>query len=188
MKTPFRWMACAVMMVATGLYAGDFSKSLTPEEFAGAGLGKLTPDELARLDALVSGRHTAEIAHVRAETTAKVRAETTAQVKAEVAAAKPAESTSLLHRMRVVLTPGAEIAYEKVETQLVGPYRGYDPGTVLKLANGQEWRVVEGSYWVSAKEANKPRKVTIEPGVLGSFYLAIENGGRPKVKIVGGAH
>jgi len=193
MKLPLRLGCCVVAMWVSELRAEDFSKSLTPQEFKAAGLDKLSPDELAKLDALIKGQHVVEIAKVREETTTKVReettekvrAETTAKVKAEIAATKPAPTESLLHRMRVVLTPGTDITFETIETQLVGKYRGFEPGTVFTLANGQQWRVVEGSFWSSARDENKPRKVKIVPGVLGSFFLEIEGGGRPKVKFVG---
>jgi hypothetical protein len=184
MKLPLRLVCCVVAIWGAELKAEDFSRSLTPEEFKAAGLDKLSPEELAKLNALVSGQHTVEIAKVREETTVKVRAETAAQVKAEIAAEKPAQKDSLLHRMKVVLTPGTDISYETIETQLVGKYRGFDPGTVLALANGQRWRVVEGSYWSPARDENKPRKVKIVPGTLGSFFIEIEDGGRAKVKIV----
>lgn len=187
-------------MAVTAMSAAEFSKTLSADEFAAAGLSKLTTAELERLDALVSAQRSGEVARVREETatkvreetttkvreetTVKVRDETTKKVKAEVAATKPAEGGSLLNRLKVVLTPGTDIAYATVETELVGSFRGYSPGTVLTLANGQKWRVVEGSYWAPAKDANKLRKVVIEPGALGSFFLKIDDGGRVKVKIV----
>jgi hypothetical protein len=191
MKLPLRLVCCVVALWVAELKAEDFSQGLTPEEFKAAGLDKLSPAELAKLNALVNGQHTVEIAKireetaakVREETTVKVRAETTAQVKAEIAA-KPAQPESFLHRMKVVLTPGTDISYETIETQLVGKYRGFEPGTVLTLANGQKWRVVEGSYWSPARDENKPRKVKVSPGTLGSFFIEIEEGGRAKVKII----
>ena len=205
MKNLLRWGWCVVLLagsVACG--AEEFSKNLTPEEFAAAGLGKLTPEELARLDALVHAQQSGELAKareeaavqmretaekVRAETAAKVQKETEAKVRAEVAAQKAAEPkkterVSLLGRMRVLLTPGADIEYAKTESQLVGSFRGYEPGTVLTLSNGQKWRVVDGSFWSPARDADKLRHVVIEPGVLGAFFLNIEDGGRPKVKLV----
>jgi hypothetical protein len=183
MKLPLRLVCCVVALWVAELKAEDFSQGLTPEEFKAAGLDKLSPAELAKLNALVNGQHTVEIAKIREETTVKVRAETTAQVKAEIAA-KPAQPESFLHRMKVVLTPGTDISYETIETQLVGKYRGFEPGTVLTLANGQKWRVVEGSYWSPARDENKPRKVKVSPGTLGSFFIEIEEGGRAKVKII----
>jgi hypothetical protein len=171
----FRWIA--VLIVFTPLRAAEFTTSLTPEEFEAAGLSKLTPAERARLDALVRGQKLTEVDRVRVETTAKVKAEV---------AASPSAAGSLLHRMKVVLTPGTDIAYERVETQLVGTFSGYKPGRVLTLANGQQWRVLEGS-WSQGRPTDKVRKVVIEPGALGSFFLNIEGGGRPKVQFVGSA-
>jgi len=197
--------ACCALLLATGAWAAEeFSKRLNADDFAAAGLGKLTPAELARLDALVRESQNGELkkAHeetaakvretaekVRMETAEKVRSETEAKVRAEVAAQKtaepkPGERASLLNRMRVLLTPGTEIEYARVETQLVGNFRGYERGSVLTLANGQRWQVVEGSYWAPARDATKTRRVTIEPGTFGSFFLNIDDGGRPKVKLV----
>jgi hypothetical protein len=198
MKSLLRW-GCWVALLAgwTGLKAEEFTKNLTPEQFAAAGLGKLTPEELARLDALVRAQQSGELAKAREEaatqmraTEEKVRTETEAKVRAEVAkqrAAEPksTERVSLLGRMKVLLSPGAEIEYNREETQLVGSFRGYEPGKVFTLANGQRWRVVEGSFWSPASTADKPRKVVIEPGAFGNFFLSIEDGGRPKVKLVG---
>lgn len=164
-------------MSAGALSAAEFSSGLTREEFASAGLGKLTPAELARLDALVRARIGADVGRERAAAVAQMRAETPAP--------EPESKPGLLRRMRVVLTPGTQIDYERVETQLAGSFRGYDPGKVLTLANGQRWRVVEGRYWSPARDADKPRKVVIEPGAFGSFFLEIEDGGRPKVEFAG---
>lgn len=194
MKYLMRIVALGAVLCAAGVgRAEEFSRTLTPEEFAAAGLDKLTPEELARLDALVTARREGVVAQVREETaakvreetTVKVREETTAKVRAEVAAEKPASEGGLLKRMRVMLTPGTQIDYETVETALKGPFRGYEKGTRLHLANGQIWQVTEGSFWSSKKDQDKPRKVVIEPGALGSFFLSIQDGGRPRVKFVG---
>lgn len=175
MTTLLRSLRLAILVAASSLFGADFSKTLTPEEFAAAGLSKLTDAERAQLDALIQRQQSAEAN--------RVRVETTAHVKAEASAAAPAANSSLLHRMKVVLTPGADIAYEKVETELVGAFKGYEPGTILTLANGQQWKVVDGT-WFPTRKIDRPRKVVIAPGVLGSFFLEIEDGGRPKVKIV----
>lgn len=187
MKHLLRSAGLAILLTATGWSAEEFSKTLSADEFAAAGLGKLSPEELARLDALVQRQRSGAVAQAREETAVKVREETTAKVKAEVAkesVAKP-EGESLLRRLRVKLTPGTEIDYERVETQIAGSFRGYEPGKVLTLSNGQQWRVIEGDFWAPAKTALKPRKVIIETGAFGSFFLNIEDGGRPKVKYVG---
>lgn len=187
MKTSRGWTGVVLLAVVltAPLRSQEFSRTLTAEEFAAAGLDRLTPAQLSQLDALVRARNSGEIERVRAATETQVRAATEARVRAEEAAAQPAASPGLLQRMRVVLSPGTEIEYEALETQLTGGFRGYEPGKVLTLANGQRWRVVEGSFWAPARDADKPRRVVIEPGALGSFFLDIEDGGRPKVKFVG---
>lgn len=152
-------------------HAADFSRTLSPAEFTGAGLDKLAPAELAQLDALV---------RQHAQSSAAWR-DAAANEPPGAEAARP----GLLRRMRVVLTPGTEIAYRAVETEITRGFRGYEPGQVLTLANGQRWRVVDGRFWAPEKDADKRRKVVIEPGALGSFFLDIEGGGRPKVKFVG---
>ena len=64
-------------------------------------------------------------------------------------------------------------------------FAGFTPGTVIVLANGQRWRVVSGSYVTAPMP--KVRKVWIEPGVLGSFFLRFEGVGvQPKVSPVHG--
>lgn len=172
----FRWRGyLALCLVTSGGFAAEFSRRLTPDEFAAAGLAKLSPEELTRLDALVRAR--AEPA--RAEETAAAGRDHAA--KTDETSERP---RGLRERLRVVLTPGTQIDYTTLETQLGESFRGYAPGQILKLANGQRWRVVDGKYWSPPKSADQPRKVVVRPGAFGSFFLEIEDGGRPKVVYV----
>ena len=43
---------------------------------------------------------------------------------------------------------------------------------MFELENGQRWRVVDGEYYTSTRLANP--KVTVKPGLLGSWYIRIE--------------
>ncbi len=174
MKMLLRFTLVILVAALTGTArAAEFSETLSRADFAAAGLEKLSPAELARLDELVRTLRSGEVDQARADEAAKVRA--------EIVKEKP----SLLGRMKVKLTPGTEIDYEAIETMLVGSFRGYQKGTILRLANGQRWKVVDGRFWAPKKEEDKPRKVRVEPGMLGSFFLDIEDGGRPKVSFVG---
>jgi hypothetical protein len=155
--------------VAT-LIAKEFSKTLSPAEFSAAGLTKLSAEELERLNALIEKQRSGLPKSNAAQ---------------QQAPAIPGNSVKAPRTNSVMLAPGTTIEYAQVETQLTGSFRGYEPGTVLSLANGQRWRVVDGTYWASAKSADKVRKVVIEPGVLGSFFLRIDDGGRPKVRYAG---
>ena len=160
------------------LCAAEFSQSLSSEEFSAAGLNKLSAEELNRLNALVASR------------ASKERKQAPDGETPGLTASHENSSTSgrvdhVPAPRRVVVNPGTTIEYATMETQLTGSFRGYEPGTILTLANGQRWRVVDGSYWAPAKDAEKVRKAVLEPGVLGSFFLRIDSGGRPKVKFVG---
>jgi len=58
-----------------------------------------------------------------------------------------------------------------VTSTIPGHFTGWQPGKRFKLANGQVWRISDDSS--AYYEANDP-KVTITPGILGSYYLKIE--------------
>jgi hypothetical protein len=178
-----------LLLVLLGVEAAraddSFTKSLTPTDFEAAGLGKLTPDELAKLDALVRGQQTGAVAKAKEETTKAVAATVRQQVQAEdrKASQPKASSPGFIDRMKVILKPGTEIEYTTLDSTLVGPFRGWHRGTVFTLANGQTWVVTDtDDYWAPT---DKPVHVRIVPGTLGSFFMEIEGGGRPRVKFMG---
>lgn len=75
-----------------------------------------------------------------------------------------------------VATAGLRTAPERarevrVESALSGEFRGWSPGTVLQLQNGQQWRVLEGE--LHTKRMTSPN-VTVEPGFMGAWYLRVE--------------
>jgi len=191
---------------ASAAYGQDsFTKSLSPADFQAAGLSKLTPEELAALDALVQGRQTGAVAKAKEETkveTTKVVAEqvrqqvtqevrqqvtqeVTQKVKAEdqQAEQKKAASTGFIEKLKVVLKPGTEIEYTAMDAVLLPPFEGWEKGTVFTLTNGQRWVVTdENQYWAPRRQT--PVHVRIEPGFVGSFFMEIEKGGRPRVKFL----
>jgi hypothetical protein len=195
-------------LLCGGLARADdsFTKALSPEDFQAAGLNKLTPEELARLDALIRGEKAGAVAKAKEETakavtetvTAKVTADVTATVAASVAATvrqqvqaedqkaaqKKAATAGFVDRLKVVLKPGTEIEYSTLDAMLVPPFHGWQKDTILRLTNGQRWLVVDdGNYWVSSTD--KPVHVRVVPGMMGSFFMEIEKGGRPRVKFLG---
>jgi hypothetical protein len=203
-------VCCSVGLA--GRAAEPFTQTVPPAEFNAAGLDKLTPAELTRLDALVLRYRAGELEAARrtaaAEAEAKAveqvraaKAEAEARATAQVQAAKAEAATAQAQTTtqargaksggiagffsKVILPPGTEVEYEKAETEIVGVFAGFTPGTIIALANGQRWRVVSGSYVTAPMP--KVRKVWIEPGLLGSFYLRFEGVGvQPKVTAVRG--
>lgn len=69
-----------------------------------------------------------------------------------------------------------------VVTSIAGPFEGWIGGQVIRLANGQAWRVVDGSEDVLSL---RDPKVTIQRGMLGATFLDIEGAHRsPRVQLV----
>lgn len=60
---------------------------------------------------------------------------------------------------------------EPVRSSITGEFRGWSNGTVFTLANGETWRVTEGSYSVGA--VSNPG-VTIRPGMISGWYMEVD--------------
>lgn len=69
---------------------------------------------------------------------------------------------------------------DELRSTIPGPFRGWDPRSKIRLANGQVWEITDGSrasYWL-----NDP-KLRITRGTFGTFFLEIEGvAQRPRVK------
>lgn len=181
---------CALVL-AVAVQAQDFTRTMTAEEQAAAGLEKLSPAELAKLKAAVERYKAGAVAVVQEQAEQKVAA-TEAKVKeAEQKAAiaegkvKEAENKSgggavadkkgpswlraLVTLKKAEANPGAS---EPLESRLVGEFRGWRRGTVFELENGQRWQHVEGEDYVTPPMA--PPRVKITPGAFGTFWMKIE--------------
>lgn len=76
----------------------------------------------------------------------------------------------------------AKAEVETVGTSIAGEFLGWAPGGQITLANGQIWRVIDGSRGVY--KLSNP-KVEIKRGALGSYLLDIEGTFQsPKVRRV----
>ncbi|WP_332848801.1 hypothetical protein [Massilia sp. S19_KUP03_FR1] len=72
---------------------------------------------------------------------------------------------------------------DAVESTIVGPFAGWGPNTRFKLANGQVWRVVDGSDATLTPTTNP--KVTIKRNFIGTIFLQVEGtNSSPKVRRV----
>ena len=69
-----------------------------------------------------------------------------------------------------------------LESTIPGNFGGWGPGSRIKLANGQVWQVVDGtSAWFNVDNP----KVVVRRGMMGGFFLEVENSNRsPRVKRV----
>ena len=67
-----------------------------------------------------------------------------------------------------------------MESTIPGRFEGWGPNSRFTLANGQVWQVVDGS---SAVVYRDNPKVVIRRGMMGGFFLEIENSNRsPRVR------
>jgi hypothetical protein len=96
-----------------------------------------------------------------------------------VAAPAKADLENMFGREPAVLK---SMQLKELETSIAGYFDGWVPGQRIRLANGQVWKVVDGSDDVM--ELHDP-KVTIKRGLLGAIFLDIEGAHRnPKVQRV----
>jgi hypothetical protein len=71
---------------------------------------------------------------------------------------------------------------DRIESHIPGRFEGWKANSMIRLANGQVWQVVDGSWLFG--EWNNP-KVVVRRGMLGSFHLDIEGENRaPRVRRV----
>jgi hypothetical protein len=176
-------MGLGALVLAVTALAQDFTQSLTAEEQAAAGLGKLTPAELVKLLSLVERYKTGEVTVVRAQAEQKVAAAEVrvkqAEAKTTAAEAKkePGWIGALLTLQKAEAKPDAAV----VTTRLAGRLVSFSGRRDFTLENGQVWRMIEPDIYAGPALENP--EVTIRPGLLGVIWLRIREGGvRVKVK------
>jgi hypothetical protein len=166
-------------MLAAAAAEENFSRAVRAEDFSAAGLGKLSPAELARLDTLVRDYKSGALIAARREAEAAAQARAAAETRAAQAEAK-AESVAkekksepgLLAKAKVMLTPGTKVEYETIETRIAGDFKGWDARTIFTLENGTRWKILNGGSYYTPAVASP--KVTVTPASFGSFWLDID--------------
>jgi nucleoid-associated protein YgaU len=204
---------CAAVL--PGMWAAEesFSQAVRAEDFSAAGLAKLSPAELARLDALVRDYKSGALLAARREAAAAERARAAAEARAAKAAAEAQAAQAAAEARAAQLAAAAEAAKQaaakaeakKSEGGLLARAKALLPaGTEVEYAavesrivgefTGWEARTVftleNGQRWQVANRDEgyfcppiKNPAVKITPGALNSFWLVIE-GVKPRVKVV----
>lgn len=104
---------------------------------------------------------------------------------APVVAVPTAQQREQKFGMETVKAPKAAEPEENrsISSSIAGRFDGWSGNELIKLSNGQVWRVVDGSSAVLAPLSNP--KVTVERNFLGTFFLKIEGtNNSPKVRRV----
>jgi hypothetical protein len=166
----------ALLLLGAGLQAADFTTTMTPAEQAASGLDKLTPAELAVLKSAVERYKSGEVAAVRQEADQKV-------AQAEARAEEKSKEERKRGYLAGLFNQGAAKEEVLVESTLPGRHQNFQGRPIYTLANGQRWAVVETARYFATRPLQDP-KVMIEPGAMGSFWMAIEGGPRLRVKPV----
>lgn len=181
-------LGLAVLVLAGSLGAMDFTQIMTPEERKAAGLDKLTPAELARLQAVVERYKSGEVAVVKQEAQQQVAVvkqeaeQKVAQAEARVrevetrqpAAEKPVEGKKPGWFGALVTLKKAGEKPDKadaMEVPLAGDLQSFRGRRRFELQDGQVWRMIEdGGY---AGPVLKSPTVSITPGMFGVYWLQI---------------
>ena len=140
-------LLAGLMALAPAAAAQDgIEKQMTPEEFKAAGLGKLSAEELARLNAWLNR-------------TIEVETE-----KAAVVAKKKVEDDN-----RGFFNFGST---EPVVSKMTGEFRGFARGREYTLENGHVWKQIDDASLAGVR-LSAP-EVRITPSLVGNtWYLAV---------------
>lgn len=144
---PLALLAAFALSPLAVLAQKPIERDMAPEEFKAAGLDKLSPQELARLNAWL-GRKIDSVA-----------TEATALAKDKV----EEENRGFFHF-------GSN---EPILARISGEFRGFGQGRNYTLDNGHVWRQTDGAQLVGAK-LDSP-EVRINPSISGNaWYLAVK--------------
>lgn len=137
----------AIALPSLALAKDPIEREMTPEEFRAAGLDKLSPDELAALNAWLGRKIDRETA---------VAAEQAKELVEE-------ENRGFFHFGKS----------EPIVARMQGEFKGFRKGREYTLDNGQVWRQIDDASLAGVR-VDGPA-VRINPSIMGNaWYLAIE--------------
>lgn len=137
----------AALMPLIAFAQQPIEREMTPAEFKAAGLDKLSPEELARLNAWL-GRKIDTVA-ATAATEAKKDVE---------------------EKNRGFFHFGSQ---EPIVAKMVGSFRGFGKGREFTLDNGHVWRQTDGTTLPGVKLESP--EVRINPSLIGNaWYIAVK--------------
>jgi hypothetical protein len=175
-------LAVALGFGATLGRAADepFSRRVTAAEFGVAGLAKLSPAELAQLDALFGKYGAAVVQPGPTAATGALQARVadaearTRQAEQDAAAARAAQKKSeetLLTRAKKVFVPaGTKVEIAAADGEIDGAFDGWDSDTMWRLKDGTVWRVENKPSLYVTKRVMSVR-VKIYPASFGGYWM-----------------
>ena len=138
-------IACAAPAFAQSM--PPIEQQMSQEEFKAAGLDKLSPDELARLNTWL-GR----------------------TITTETTKAAAVDKQAVVEENRGFATFGSD---EPIVSRIAGRFDGFHEGRTYTLENGQVWKQLEAAS-LEGVHVDSP-EVTIKPAVIGNaWYLQVK--------------
>jgi hypothetical protein len=111
----------------------------------------------------------------------KIELGTAASVRPAAPALTPQQSFGLPPAPMAAEARPAQV--DAIDSTIVGSFDGWGPGTTFSLANGQRWKIIDGSEAVLAK--NDHQKIKISRNFLGTLFMHVEGSNQsPKVRRV----
>lgn len=179
MKIALTHLLFALAAVTLTASTGNLFQQQPPEAYRAAGLHKLTEEELAALEAMFLRMKSGEIVAIKQEAEQKVAA---AEAKAQEGGGGEKKSGPGWLRALVTLQSTTEKSgkADPLQTRIAGEFRGWRGKTQFRLDNGQIWLQDDDTAYVGVN-FDSPA-VKIYPGMLGSFWMEVENV-RPRVRV-----
>ena len=145
---PLHLVLVALLAFASAAHAQPpIERQMTPEQFRAAGLDKLSPQELANLNAWLN--NTLEVETTKAAALAEEKVETENRGFASFGKSDP------------------------IKARIAGEFRGFGRGRSWTLDNGQVWEQVDDASLAGARKTDP--QVEIAPSLVGnSWYMRIE--------------
>ena len=171
---------CFFTLISTlaGMWAGVVvadtrlnTQQMSQAEFEAAGLHKLSPEELASLNAWLAQTKSSagEVQASAPMTPAPQQLPQNSQPEPQTTAEERFGREQVRKRQVEKDVP------ESITSRLIGEFRGWDGNTVFRLENGQVWRQRIGGRYRSPKKVNP--EVVIEKGRFG-YYLRLADKNR----------
>jgi anti-sigma factor RsiW len=136
----------------------DLQAEMTAEEFAAAGLSRLSAEERLALETWLANR-------MKREATAVVQESMEQEVRRRVR--EEVQELAREEGVRVFETPTPRT----IQTTMVGTFRGWQGRTLFPLANGMVFRQLDGGRMVDRIEAPEVR---IERTILGGYRMFVK--------------
>lgn len=152
-------------------------RTLTAEEVSRSGLNKLTAEELAYLEAWLSGRVTEAVAESSSQSA----------VAPTVASAPSSPSVAASTASTPAASASAAVAVDpfdkpkpppRLVARVLPPFTGWDGRTEFRLDNGQVWRQRLPGRYVHQGGLDSPTDVVITRNFFGFFVLTVTSSGR----------